>query len=143
MIRRPPRSTRTDTLFPYTTLFRSPAAAPAIIAAVAIMVTPVIAAIPAIVAPVIATIVAAVIAIVAAVAIIAMAVMAVARVGLRGQCRKVAGTDQRRQRQFLEQEHLSSPSCPRGPDSGRKDGGWLNFRSRAAPLATVRPSFAS
>src|SRR3546814_5918106 len=28
MIRRPPRSTRTDTLFPYTTLFRSPARAP-------------------------------------------------------------------------------------------------------------------
>src|SRR3546814_16749272 len=28
MIRRPPRSTRTDTLFPYTTLFRSPAVAP-------------------------------------------------------------------------------------------------------------------
>src|SRR3546814_8209738 len=29
MIRRPPRSTRTDTLFPYTTLFRSlPGAAP-------------------------------------------------------------------------------------------------------------------
>src|SRR3546814_231184 len=27
MIRRPPRSTRTDTLFPYTTLFRSPQAA--------------------------------------------------------------------------------------------------------------------
>src|SRR3546814_1895487 len=27
MIRRPPRSTRTDTLFPYTTLFRSRAAA--------------------------------------------------------------------------------------------------------------------
>src|SRR3546814_6402611 len=26
MIRRPPRSTRTDTLVPYTTLFRSPAA---------------------------------------------------------------------------------------------------------------------
>src|SRR3546814_1954856 len=26
MIRRPPRSTRTDTLFPYTTLFRSPGA---------------------------------------------------------------------------------------------------------------------
>src|SRR3546814_12857673 len=25
MFRRPPRSTRTDTLFPYTTLFRSPA----------------------------------------------------------------------------------------------------------------------
>src|SRR3546814_15535014 len=29
MIRRPPRSTRTDTLFPYTTLFRSPAIGPA------------------------------------------------------------------------------------------------------------------
>src|SRR3546814_10990604 len=28
MIRRPPRSTRTDTLFPYTTLFRSPAGRP-------------------------------------------------------------------------------------------------------------------
>src|SRR3546814_15138056 len=28
MIRRPPRSTRTDTLFPYTTLFRSPDDAP-------------------------------------------------------------------------------------------------------------------
>src|SRR3546814_20226988 len=28
MIRRPPRSTRTDTLFPYTTLFRSPAPEP-------------------------------------------------------------------------------------------------------------------
>src|SRR3546814_949737 len=28
MIRRPPRSTRTDTLFPYTTLFRSPAIQP-------------------------------------------------------------------------------------------------------------------
>src|SRR3546814_1944710 len=28
MIRRPPRSTRTDTLFPYTTLFRSAAALP-------------------------------------------------------------------------------------------------------------------
>src|SRR3546814_12236367 len=28
MIRRPPRSTRTDTLFPYTTLFRSKAAVP-------------------------------------------------------------------------------------------------------------------
>src|SRR3546814_2176515 len=28
MIRRPPRSTRTDTLFPYTTLFRSPLAHP-------------------------------------------------------------------------------------------------------------------
>src|SRR3546814_2500676 len=29
MIRRPPRSTRTDTLFPYTTLFRSPSGCPA------------------------------------------------------------------------------------------------------------------
>src|SRR3546814_12304080 len=29
MIRRPPRSTRTDTLFPYTTLFRSPSPAKA------------------------------------------------------------------------------------------------------------------
>src|SRR3546814_6541769 len=29
MIRRPPRSTRTDTLFPYTTLFRSPRRTPA------------------------------------------------------------------------------------------------------------------
>src|SRR3546814_17528790 len=29
MIRRPPRSTRTDTLFPYTTLFRSMAGEPA------------------------------------------------------------------------------------------------------------------
>src|SRR3546814_3179448 len=28
MIRRPPRSTRTDTLFPYTTLFRSPPTTP-------------------------------------------------------------------------------------------------------------------
>src|SRR3546814_3764225 len=28
MIRRPPRSTRTDTLFPYTTLFRSPLMSP-------------------------------------------------------------------------------------------------------------------
>src|SRR3546814_6588993 len=31
MIRRPPRSTRTDTLFPYTTLFRSQAAQPQVI----------------------------------------------------------------------------------------------------------------
>src|SRR3546814_3650169 len=31
MIRRPPRSTRTDTLFPYTTLFRSVAANPALL----------------------------------------------------------------------------------------------------------------
>src|SRR3546814_571044 len=30
MIRRPPRSTRTDTLFPYTTLFRSPTVAEAL-----------------------------------------------------------------------------------------------------------------
>src|SRR3546814_17362237 len=29
MLRRPPRSTRTDTLFPYATLFRSPQASPA------------------------------------------------------------------------------------------------------------------
>src|SRR3546814_5732447 len=29
MLRRPPRSTRTDTLFPYTTLFRSPRSPPA------------------------------------------------------------------------------------------------------------------
>src|SRR3546814_12318564 len=34
MIRRPPRSTRTDTLFPYTTLFRSKAAQPALMAKV-------------------------------------------------------------------------------------------------------------
>src|SRR3546814_10309541 len=34
MIRRPPRSTRTDTLFPYTTLFRSPQAARDALAAV-------------------------------------------------------------------------------------------------------------
>src|SRR3546814_3367414 len=32
MIRRPPRSTRTDTLFPYTTLFRSGVDAPALVA---------------------------------------------------------------------------------------------------------------
>src|SRR3546814_9136056 len=31
MLRRPPRSTRTDTLFPYTTLFRSPAAAASLV----------------------------------------------------------------------------------------------------------------
>src|SRR3546814_7673273 len=31
MLRRPPRSTRTDTLFPYTTLFRSASALPAIV----------------------------------------------------------------------------------------------------------------
>src|SRR3546814_7361643 len=33
MIRRPPRSTRTDTLFPYTTLFRSVAGAEHVVAA--------------------------------------------------------------------------------------------------------------
>src|SRR3546814_2852342 len=35
MIRRPPRSTRTDTLFPYTTLFRSAGDARLVLAAVA------------------------------------------------------------------------------------------------------------
>src|SRR3546814_16299958 len=35
MIRRPPRSTRTDTLFPYTTLFRSDAQAEAFVPSVA------------------------------------------------------------------------------------------------------------
>src|SRR3546814_3646210 len=35
MIRRPPRSTRTDTLFPYTTLFRSRPAGPGVAAALA------------------------------------------------------------------------------------------------------------
>src|SRR3546814_7235682 len=35
MIRRPPRSTRTDTLFPYPTLFRSPIARNALTAALA------------------------------------------------------------------------------------------------------------
>src|SRR3546814_2062839 len=34
MIRRPPRSTRTDTLFPYTTLFRSKDAIPFVVALV-------------------------------------------------------------------------------------------------------------
>src|SRR3546814_14033956 len=34
MIRRPPRSTRTDTLFPYTTLFRSDRIEPAVLPAV-------------------------------------------------------------------------------------------------------------
>src|SRR3546814_8404995 len=33
MLRRPPRSTRTDTLFPYTTLFRSPTPASTVITA--------------------------------------------------------------------------------------------------------------
>src|SRR3546814_5329595 len=40
MIRRPPRSTRTDTLFPYTTLFRSPFSSPYPEVAVASSVTP-------------------------------------------------------------------------------------------------------
>src|SRR3546814_2594159 len=35
MIRRPPRSTRTDTLFPYTTLFRSPSSSTSFAAATA------------------------------------------------------------------------------------------------------------
>src|SRR3546814_1554700 len=43
MIRRPPRSTRTDTLFPYTTLFRSPAMAPAMTPAMAIDFAPTLA----------------------------------------------------------------------------------------------------
>src|SRR3546814_6331952 len=34
MIRRPPRSTRTDTLFPYTTLFRSPDAFEVVLSAI-------------------------------------------------------------------------------------------------------------
>src|SRR3546814_18300091 len=40
MIRRPPRSTRTDTLFPYTTLFRSQArreAGPVVVAEIAVL----------------------------------------------------------------------------------------------------------
>src|SRR3546814_3713689 len=37
MIRRPPRSTRTDTLFPYTTLFRSPRSLAAVAAGEAMM----------------------------------------------------------------------------------------------------------
>src|SRR3546814_10798550 len=37
MIRRPPRSTRTDTLFPYTTLFRSPLFALFFVAACALL----------------------------------------------------------------------------------------------------------
>src|SRR3546814_6121387 len=40
MIRRPPRSTRTDTLFPYATLFRSKRRTPAFAAAVASSVVP-------------------------------------------------------------------------------------------------------
>src|SRR3546814_7717102 len=40
MIRRPPRSTRTDTLFPYTTLFRSPIRVEAIAMPVGRRVTP-------------------------------------------------------------------------------------------------------
>src|SRR3546814_3572088 len=37
MIRRPPRSTRTDTLFPYTTLFRSQAVTDHALAALAVL----------------------------------------------------------------------------------------------------------
>src|SRR3546814_12713625 len=45
MIRRPPRSTRTDTLFPYTTLFRSPFKKPAVLlAAAALLASPVVSA---------------------------------------------------------------------------------------------------
>src|SRR3546814_19192162 len=41
MIRRPPRSTRTDTLFPYTTLFRSPIQPPVVrVAACAVLGNP-------------------------------------------------------------------------------------------------------
>src|SRR3546814_10257315 len=40
MIRRPPRSTRTDTLFPYTTLFRSKAVAAPRVAGVGIVAPP-------------------------------------------------------------------------------------------------------
>src|SRR3546814_3407979 len=36
MIRRPPRSTRTDTLFPYTTLFRSPPGGGELVAALGV-----------------------------------------------------------------------------------------------------------
>src|SRR3546814_16207243 len=38
MIRRPPRSTRTDTLFPYTPLFRSTLAAPGVLSYTAIVI---------------------------------------------------------------------------------------------------------
>src|SRR5690606_16472055 len=109
---------------------RRSAAAAAIIAAIAIMAAPVIAAM---VTPVVTTIVAAVIAIVAAVAIIAMAVMAVARLRLGGQRRDGAGAYQRRQRQFLEQEHLSSPSCPPWTRLGLQ-------RWRPAELPAPRPA---
>src|SRR3546814_20440496 len=40
MIRRPPRSTRTDTLFPYTTLFRSHRVGQAVVAARAALLLP-------------------------------------------------------------------------------------------------------
>src|SRR3546814_8834210 len=40
MIRRPPRSTRTDTLFPYTTLFRSLLAALMVMTALAVLAAP-------------------------------------------------------------------------------------------------------
>src|SRR3546814_17483946 len=40
MIRRPPRSTRTDTLFPYTTLLRSPAAGEVVVDGEAVELVP-------------------------------------------------------------------------------------------------------
>src|SRR3546814_2017702 len=43
MIRRPPRSTRTDTLFPYTTLFRSPTKQPNVTVRRHLRVTPLVA----------------------------------------------------------------------------------------------------
>src|SRR3546814_5217753 len=42
MIRRPPRSTRTDTLFPYTTLFRSPRMREAVVGGEAVEFVPII-----------------------------------------------------------------------------------------------------
>src|SRR3546814_8787990 len=42
MIRRPPRSTRTDTLFPYTTLFRSSSALDAAVAAARLRFRPIV-----------------------------------------------------------------------------------------------------
>src|SRR3546814_7806836 len=69
-MRLPPRSTRTDTLFPYTTLFRSDdRAAGAIVAPVAIL--------AAIAPPVIAAIIAVIAAIITVVAAIVAAVVAV------------------------------------------------------------------
>src|SRR3546814_10943742 len=46
MIRRPPRSTRTDTLFPYTTLFRSRIAYPPPVATKTIVLSPIMAIAP-------------------------------------------------------------------------------------------------